>query len=97
VNVNNHSLYRQKEQLSTHLVFSRLALLPRLHCWYLHTQEPHADLLKAFWTLVVVNSVGGIIYATHLLNKAIRMELGMPDASHYLMHVIVVAGACVYK
>jgi adiponectin receptor len=96
-NVDDHGLHGRKQRLSTHLVFGGLALLPGLHRWYLHTQGPHAGLLEAFWTLVVVNSVGGIIYATHLLDKAIGMELGMPDASHHLMHVMVVAGACVYE
>jgi adiponectin receptor len=96
-NVRDHSVNGQRERLSTHVVFGVLALLPGLHCWYFCTQEQHAALLGAFWSLVVVNGVGGSIYATHLLDKAIGMELGMPDASHHVMHAMVVAGACVYE
>ena len=96
-NVNDHGPEGRRERLRAHLVFGGLALLPGLHCWRLYAQEPGGDLVKAFWSLAVVSSVGGSIYATHLFDKAIGMELGMPDASHHFMHVMVVARACAYE
>ncbi|KAF2633132.1 hypothetical protein BU25DRAFT_327272, partial [Macroventuria anomochaeta] len=84
------------KRLSTHIAFGGLAAVPGLRCWHLHKQGQHVQLLKEFWSLVAINSTGGGIYATHLLDKAIGMELGLPDASHHVMHVMVFAGAWIY-
>jgi adiponectin receptor len=43
--------------------------------------------------LTTINTLGGAIYATHLMDKAIGAKVGIPNASHNTMHVLAVAGA----
>jgi adiponectin receptor len=74
-----------------------VAAMPGLYCWYLHAQGRRVELLGEFWTLVIINSFGGSIYATRLLDKAIGMDLGLPDISHHVMHVAAIAGAWTYQ
>ena len=88
-----YSTKGRTERLCSHIALGRLAAVLGLYCWHLHKLGQHVKLLREFWTLVAINSTGGGIYATHLLNKAIRIELGLLDASHYVMHVMVVARA----
>jgi uncharacterized membrane-anchored protein len=59
-------------------------------------QSGQACGLAHFWALVILNSTGGGIYTTHLLDKAVGMEFGMPDASHHIIHIMVIAAAWVY-
>jgi adiponectin receptor len=47
--------------------------------------------------LTTINTLGGAIYATHLIDKAIGAKVGIPNASHNIMHVLVVTGALVYE
>ena len=84
------------ERLRAHMALGGLAAVPGLRCWHLHKQGQYVELLKEFWSLVAINGTGGVIYATHLLDKAIGMELGLPDTSHHVMHVMVVVGAWIY-
>lgn len=70
--------------------------MPWLRCYYLHVQGQRVELLTEFLSLVIMNSFGGGIYATHVLDKAIGMDFGLPDISHHLMHVAVVFGALMY-
>lgn len=95
--VHDLSLDGRNARLGTHFIFGILALLPGLHRWHLDAREQPTKLLEAFWTLVGVNDVGGSIYAIHLQEKAIGMELGMRDVSHHVMHAMVLAGACEYE
>ncbi|KAH6613168.1 hemolysin-III related-domain-containing protein [Boeremia exigua] len=56
-----------------------------------------SSLLAAFAELFVANSIGGALYTTSILDDAIGKELGMPDASHHAMHVVVLFGAWRYQ
>jgi hypothetical protein len=79
------------------MAFGAVAAMPGLRCWYLHAQGQRVELLEEFWSLVIMNGFGGSIYATHLLDKAICMDLGLLDISHHVMHVTAVAGAWMYQ
>lgn len=71
--------------------------MPGLRCLYVHVHGQRVELLEAFWRLVILNGLGGGIYATHLLDKAMGMDMGLPDISHHLMHVTAVAAAWTYQ
>ena len=45
---------------------------------------------------MAVNSLGGGIYATNLLDRVFRIRLNVPDASYHVMHIIVVFGVWIY-
>jgi adiponectin receptor len=89
-----HSCSERRSRISMYVALGSLATLPAFHSWYLGW---HFGLLTAFGTLVIINTLGGAIYATHILDKAIEMKLGVPGASHYTMHILAVAGALVYE
>ncbi|KAH8621793.1 hypothetical protein IG631_23670 [Alternaria alternata] len=57
-------------------------------------QSGQACGLAHLWALVILNSTGGGIYTTHLLDKAVGMEFGMLDVSHHILHIMVIAAAC---
>ncbi|KAF2844093.1 hypothetical protein T440DRAFT_523763 [Plenodomus tracheiphilus IPT5] len=54
-------------------------------------------LLADFVTMIVINGSGGAIYATHFLDERIKKKLGVPGASHQVMHVLAVVGALIYE
>ncbi len=95
--VREHHATCRKDRLGAHMAFGAVAAMPWLRCWYLHAQGQRVELLEEFRNLVIMNSFGGSIYATHLLDKAIGMDLGLPDISHHVMHVTAVAGAWTYQ
>jgi adiponectin receptor len=75
-----HSCSERRSRISAYVALGSLATLPAFHCWYLHTPGRDNGLLSGFGMLIIINTLGGAIYATHLLDKAIRMKLGVPDA-----------------
>ena len=95
--VQEHNATCRKDRLRAHMTLGVVAAMPGLYCWYLHAQGRRVELLGEFWTLVIINSFGGSIYATRLLDKAIGMDLGLPDISHHVMHVAAIAGAWTYQ
>ncbi|KAF1352955.1 hypothetical protein EJ07DRAFT_183156 [Lizonia empirigonia] len=95
--VQEHHARCRKDRLSAHIAFGAVATMPGLRCWYLHTRGQRVELLDEFWSLVIMNGFGCSIYATHLLDKAIGMDLDLPDISHHVMHVTAVAGAWTYQ
>jgi adiponectin receptor len=95
--VQEHNARSRTDRLYAHVTFGAVAAIPGLRCWYRHAQGQRVELLEEFWSLVIGNSVGGGIYATHLLDKTIGRDLGLPDISHHTMHIIAVAGAWRYE
>jgi adiponectin receptor len=89
-----HSCSERRSRICTYVALGSLATLPAFRCWYLGRDF---GLLTAFGMLVVINTSGGAIYATQILDKAIKMKLGVPGASHYTMHVLAVVRALVYE
>jgi adiponectin receptor len=89
-----HSCSERRSRISTHVAFGSLAALPAVRCWYLGR---NIGLLGDFGMMVTINTLGGAIYATHLLDDAIGAKLGIPNASHNTMHVLAVTGALVYE
>lgn len=94
--IHSHGLEGQRRRIGTHFFLGGLAVLPGIHGWCLHSLSRDPGLLAPFWGLVVVNSAGGTVYVSHLLDKAVGMDLGMPDSSHHVMHVMVLAGTWIY-
>ncbi|KAF3031460.1 hypothetical protein E8E12_001744 [Didymella heteroderae] len=94
--IHSHDLCARQMRLGTHIALGALAALPALRAWLQPSQDKPAALLEGFAWLFLANSAGGGIYASHLLDKAVGMDMGLPDMSHHVMHVLVVAGALVY-
>lgn len=95
--VQEHHARCRRDRLSAHVAFGAVAAMPGLRCWYLHAQGQRVELLEEFWSLFILNGLGGSIYATRLLDKAAGIDLGLPDISHHVMHVTAVAGAWTYQ
>jgi adiponectin receptor len=89
-----HSCSERRSRISTYVALGSLAALPAVRCWYIGRDF---GLLTDFGMLVTINTMGGAIYATHLLDKAVGVKLGIPTASHNTMHILAVAGALVYE
>ncbi|KAF2871810.1 hypothetical protein BDV95DRAFT_570698 [Massariosphaeria phaeospora] len=77
-----------------YVILGSLAALPAFRCWYLGGDF---GLVTDFGIMVIINASGGDIYATHLLDKAIGMNFGVPDPSYLTMHVLAVVGALFYE
>ncbi|KAF2786333.1 hypothetical protein K505DRAFT_260116, partial [Melanomma pulvis-pyrius CBS 109.77] len=85
---------------ATHVVFGGLATLPAVHASYESHYQPtkqEGHLLKSFWNLLLLNTVGGGIYATGFVERMVGKTAAELDASHFTMHVFAVAGAWIYK
>lgn len=95
--VRPHDAQSRRSRLCTHVVLGGVAVLPVLHYRNLPILERQSDLGTDFLGLVATTSVGTGIYATHILDKTIGMDLGLPDASHHVMHVVVAAGAWIFQ
>jgi adiponectin receptor len=94
--IHPHDPCARQMRLCAHIALGALAALPALRTWLQRSQDKPTALLEKFAWLVLANSAGGGIYASHLLDKAVGMDWGLPDLSHHVMHVMVVAGALVY-
>jgi adiponectin receptor len=88
------SCSERRGRISTYVILGSLAALPAFRCWYLSGEF---RLVTDFGMTVLINTTGGAIYATHLLDTVIGKKLGIPDASHLTMHILAVAGAMFYE
>lgn len=95
--IHSHDACARRMRLSTHIALGALATLPALWAWLQRSQGQLVGLLEDFTWLLLANSVGGAIYASNMLDKAVGMDVGLPDLSHHVMHVLVIVGASVYK
>lgn len=89
-----HSCSERRSRISTYVVFGSFAALPTFRRWHLGGDF---HLMTDFGVMMIINTLGGAIYASRLLENAIETKLGVPDASHLTMHILVVAGALVYE
>jgi adiponectin receptor len=90
--------HARQSRITTHGVFGSVAILPSLHYKYTNrTIDPRFGILRAFWTLVVVNAVGGGIYATKIHDNVVGGGIGVPDISHHVMHGTAVWAAWSYQ
>lgn len=86
-----------RTRLNGQAAFAVFCALPGLHCWWLHGFKCSDDLLVSFGALIASSGVGSGIYATHIFDRAIGNELGLPDVSHHVMHVMVLTGAFIFE
>lgn len=81
-----------------HVTTGFLSTLPALDYWYTSFgKHQKFDTLRPFLSLVIVNSIGGGIYATRSLDGSVGKWLGLPDVSHNVMHVMAIVGAGIYR
>lgn len=88
---------RHMDRITTHTVFGCVATLPALHVWCQPRLLTGDALLSAFTILVILNGVGGVIYATKLLDEPVGVLVGIPDISHAVMHVAAATAAWVFQ
>jgi adiponectin receptor len=87
----------RRYRMTIHTVFGSFATLPAFHYCCFRSRGIHdTELLRAFWSLVVMNCIGGGVYATRLFERAFGEWVNMLDMSHYTMHGTVVYGAWIY-
>lgn len=85
------------DRITTHAIFGCLATFPGLHVWCKPRTPTCGRLLSAFTVLVVLNGVGGGIYATKLLDEPVEVHLEIPDVSHATMHVASTIAAWIFQ
>jgi adiponectin receptor len=95
--IRSHDPCARQMRISTHVALGALAAIPALRAWLQRSQGEQVELLADFAWLSLVNSVGGSIYVSHVLDKTVGINIGLPDLSHYIMHVLVIVGASIYK
>jgi adiponectin receptor len=98
--LSTNSLYnssKRRIRICTHVIMGSIAAVPAIHCWYVHELGQDLGLLANFATMVVVNGSGGAIYATEVLDRTVKEQLGVPGASHIVMHALAAAGALIYE
>jgi hypothetical protein len=76
-----------------HVTFGAMSTLPAMGYWY--SSDGDVDILQGFFSLVAINSVGGLVYEADFLAPLAR-RLDLPDLSHTFMHVMAVCGALIY-
>lgn len=87
-------------RVSTHAIYGGLASLPALHCARNITRsggKAQQQLLRSFGILVLLNTVGGLLYATEVTEQIARTKIGLVGTSHQAMHILSVAGAWTFK
>lgn len=83
----------QSSRAALHVTFGALSTLPAWDCW--HRWDQSRAILRAFFSLVVINSTGGWVFATDVLGPLENL-LNLPNLSHAFMHVMAIYGAHVY-
>jgi adiponectin receptor len=95
--IRSHDQCARQTRITTHVALGLLAAVPALRAWLQRSRGHQVELLADFACLSLLNIVGGSIYASHLLDKMVGMDVGLPDLSHHVMHVLVIVGVSVYK
>jgi len=81
-----------------HVTFGALSTLPALDYWYFCFCKPRKlEVLWPFLILVIINSIGGGIYATKALDNSVGKWLGLPDISHNIMHIMAIIGGRIFQ
>ena len=90
-------------RFSTHALYGALASLPALHCasGVAHrSSRAQQQLLSSFATFVVLNTAGGVIYATGVIEQITQLQSASTTTvgtSHQVMHLFAIAGSWVFK
>jgi hypothetical protein len=74
----------QRSRTRTHIAYGAISSQPALNCWYSSNRD--VDMLQGFVSLVVINSIGGLVFEVESL-ASLEKRLGLPDLSHAFMHV----------
>lgn len=90
-------------RFSTHALYGALASLPALHCAseVAHrSSEAQRQLLNSFAAFVLLNTGGGVIYATEVIEQITRLRsisFTLVGTSHQVMHLCAMAGSWLFK
>jgi adiponectin receptor len=85
---------------SIHAIYGALSTLPAVHyaarsdSWRLIKEQ---RLLRSFCVLVLLNTLGGAIYVTSFVERALGARVSPPGIGHHVMHVLAVLGTSLYK
>jgi predicted membrane channel-forming protein YqfA (hemolysin III family) len=88
-----HETGTQRSRTTIHVIFGAACTLPALEYWY--SRDPDAVILRGFFSLVAINSIGGWVFEADLL-ALLERRSGLPDLSHAFMHIMAVFGARIY-
>lgn len=85
-------------RIIVHVTFGGLSALPALDFWYQpFGKGQDRGLFRSFLGLILINSLGGVFYATDLLDTPLGGYLSLADVSHGVMHIMTVYGAWTYQ
>jgi adiponectin receptor len=96
----NHSSEVSWSRTSIHAIHGALATLPAVHyaarpdTWRSIKEQ---RLLRSFCVLVLFNTLGGAIYVTSFVERAVGARVNPPGIGHHVMHVLAVVGTWLYK
>jgi adiponectin receptor len=88
-----HKTGTQRSRTTMHVIFGATSTLPELKYW--QSKDPDIAILRGFFSLVTINSLGGWVFEADFLAPLGRRS-GLPDLSHTSMHVMAVYGARIY-
>jgi adiponectin receptor len=83
----------------TYFALGFAACLPALHLLiYVDGQALHQrTVLASYRNLIILNSLGGLFYATRIPERFYRKIFDIYGSSHQVMHVLVICGALLYQ
>jgi adiponectin receptor len=83
----------QRSRTAMHVAFGAISTLPAIRYW--HSSDRDVNILQGFFSLVAINSIGGLVFEADFLAPLAR-QLDLPDLSHTFMHVMAIYGARIY-
>lgn len=87
-------------RFTIHAIYGSLASLPALHCAsdiFHQSSHAKAELLRSFGTFVLLNGIGGMIYATKLVEKITEVDPLPLGASHQVMHFSSIGATWIFQ
>lgn len=89
-----------RARFTTHALYGALASLPALHSASVvphRTSSAQQQLLRSFAAFVILNTAGGIIYATGVIEQMTKVRSTSVGTSHQVMHLFAMVGSWVFK
>lgn len=87
-------------RFTIHAIYGSLASLPALHCASSiahQSSQAQRRLLTSFCTFVLLNSIGGVIYATEFVERITTAESRFVGTSHQVMHIFAIVASLVFQ
>lgn len=87
-------------RFTIHAIYGSLASLPALHCAsdiFHQSSQAKAELLRSFGTFLLLNGIGGMIYATKLIERITEVDPLPSGASHQVMHFSSIGATWIFR